>query len=128
MLANSATKPAGTTMLSRVRPICHDIGRWSTAVSGPFFRKYRSGESTAFGVGGTSGRMTSSPALGVVDRCTVSVVITADVSLRGETAESGRAVTAVLGGLAATAAVGARTTLSVAARGESFVALSTATS
>src|SRR5215207_6245939 len=85
-LANSVTKPAGTTMLSRVLPIWYDIGRWRTAVSGPFFRKFRSGESTAVGVGGgASGRTMISVALCGAVRSTVSALVTVVVSLRAGT-------------------------------------------
>src|SRR5215207_1454804 len=128
-LANSVTKPAGTTMLSRVLPIWYDIGRWSTAASGPFLRKYRSGESTAFGGGGgASGRTTISVALGVVARRTVSVFATVSVSLCTGATAAGRARAAVSGRLGAAATVGADAGVSVRAPAVDVAPLSTAMS
>src|SRR5215207_8302307 len=128
-LANSVTKPAGTTMLSRVLPIWYDIGRWSTAASGPFFRKYRSGESTPLGGwGGASGRTTIFEALRVVVRGALSVLVAVIVSLGAGTTAGGRAATAVSGRLGAAAAVLVGTRVSVRAPAVDVVPLSTAMS
>src|SRR5688500_18074624 len=145
MLENSATKPAGTTMLSRVPPMWYDIGRWRIAVSGPFLTKDRSGDSTTLGDGGgASGRTTSSSAGRVVTCFAVSTFITVVVSLRAGTTPSarvgstpsGRAGTTAAGAFGATvagrfgttAAVGARAAVSDRALAVAAVPLSTATS
>src|SRR5688572_32831861 len=113
MLANSVTKPAGTTMLSRVLPIWYDIGRWRMAVSGPCLRKDRSGESTAFGDGGgASGRTVMSVALRTTTRSAVSGRVAIIVSRRAGTAAAGGVGTTVGGRPGATVAVRARANVS----------------
>src|SRR5687767_7662625 len=118
MLANSVTKPAGTTMLSRDWPIRYDIGRWRMAVGGPCFRKDRSGESTAFGDGGgASGRTTSSPVRRVATGGATSARATVVVSLRAGATVSGRVAAAVAGRSETPGAGRPGTTAAVPARG-----------
>src|SRR5215218_8433343 len=113
-------------MLSRVFPIWYDIGRWRTAVSGPCFRKYRSGESTPVGGrAGASGRTTISVARGVAVRGATSALATVVVSLRAGSTAAGRAAAAVSGRAGSAVAVPARTGVSVRAAAVDVVPLST---